>query len=96
MAHASVFLGGGFPPHISGYWVALGFAWSCPLACLGRADMADPAAVHLIQMIDAISAATGDTMLTTATASASEDVEAGAKWFNTTQPPPIFQRLMCL
>lgn len=39
--------------------------------------MADPAAVHLIQMIDAISAATGDTMLTTATASASEDVEAG-------------------
>lgn len=76
MAHASV-----FSHHDSGYWVDLGFVWSCPLACLGRADMAEPAAVHLIQMIDAISVETGDTMLMTATASASGDVEAGAKCF---------------
>lgn len=46
--------------------------------------MAEPVAVPLIQMIDAISVATGDTTPTTATASASEDVEAGAKW-----PPDI-------
>lgn len=57
----------------------LGFAWSCPLACLEKADMAVPVAVHSIQMIDAISVETGDTTPTTATASASEGVEAGAK-----------------
>lgn len=75
-----------FSHYTSGYWADLGFAWSCPLACLGRADMAEPAVVRLIQMIDAISAEIEDTMLTTATASASEDVEAGAKWLNTTHP----------
>lgn len=44
--------------------------------------MAEPVAGRLIQMIDAISVVTEDTMPMTAIASASEDVEAGAKRFN--------------
>lgn len=73
--------------HNSGYWVDLGFVLSCPPVCLGRADMAEPAAVHLIQVIDAISVETGDTMLMIATVSASGDVEAGAKCLFFFPPP---------
>lgn len=58
------------------YCAALGFAWSCPLACLGRADTADQVAVRSIQKIDATSVVTGDTMPTTATVLTNEDDEA--------------------
>lgn len=80
-----------FSHYTSGYWGDLGFVWSCPLACLGRVGMAERAAVHSIQMIDAISAEIGGTTPTTVTASANEDVEAGEKLVQHSAPAKILK-----
>lgn len=80
-----------FSHYTSGYLADLGFVWSCPPACLGRVGMAERAAVHSIQMIDAISAEIGGITPTTATASANEDVEAGEKLVQHPVPAKILK-----